>query len=104
MTITVKDKSKDLIVPPSVRRQAGIKAGDQLEFKVSRGVITIVAKPDNAADDYTPEQRRLIDARLAQARKGPYYGPFASADKAITFLAQEIKVRKAKRSKATSVR
>jgi bifunctional DNA-binding transcriptional regulator/antitoxin component of YhaV-PrlF toxin-antitoxin module len=104
MTITVKDQSRDLIVPPRVRRQAGIKPGDRLEFKASRGVITIVAKPDNAADEYTREQRRLIDARLAQARNGPYYGPFASADKTITFLAQEIKARKAKRSKATSGR
>ena len=102
MAITAKDKSGDLIVPPSVRRQAGIKAGDRLEFKVSRGVITIVAKPDSAVGDYSPEQRRVIDARLAEARKGPYYGPFASADKAISFLAQEIKARRAKQRKATS--
>ena len=60
MTITVKNET-DLVVPPSVRRKAGIKAGDQLEIKASRGVITIVTKPGSAADEYTPEQRRLID-------------------------------------------
>ena len=59
MTITVKNEA-DLVVPPSVRRKAGIKAGDQLEIKASRGVITIVTKPGSTADEYTPEQRRLI--------------------------------------------
>jgi bifunctional DNA-binding transcriptional regulator/antitoxin component of YhaV-PrlF toxin-antitoxin module len=33
----------ELVVPPSVRRLAGIKAGDQLEFTASEGVITIKA-------------------------------------------------------------
>ena len=44
MTIILKEKA-DLVVPPSVRRLAGIKAGDRLEFKTARGMITIVAKP-----------------------------------------------------------
>jgi bifunctional DNA-binding transcriptional regulator/antitoxin component of YhaV-PrlF toxin-antitoxin module len=52
-------------VPQSVRRGAGIKAGDRLEFKVSGGIIKHhceVAKlpsvrvPEN--DEYTPAQRR----------------------------------------------
>ena len=33
----------ELVVPPSVRRLAGIKAGDRLEFTASQGVITIKA-------------------------------------------------------------
>jgi hypothetical protein len=37
-------------------------------------------------DEYTPAQRRAIDTRLAAARKGPYYGPFDTADEAINFL------------------
>jgi bifunctional DNA-binding transcriptional regulator/antitoxin component of YhaV-PrlF toxin-antitoxin module len=41
MIITVKDKM-DLVVPPSVQREAGIRAGDRLEFKVSGGVINII--------------------------------------------------------------
>jgi AbrB family looped-hinge helix DNA binding protein len=40
MSITVKNKA-NLIVPESVRRQAGIKAGDRVEFKVSSRTITI---------------------------------------------------------------
>jgi bifunctional DNA-binding transcriptional regulator/antitoxin component of YhaV-PrlF toxin-antitoxin module len=34
MTVVVKDK-KQLVVPPSVSRRAGITAGDRLEFTVS---------------------------------------------------------------------
>ena len=26
-------------------------------------------------DEYTPEQRRMIGARLDEAEKGPFYGP-----------------------------
>jgi hypothetical protein len=39
-----------------------------------------------ADDDYTPEQRRLIDARLSEAEKGPFYGPFQDGDEIVTFL------------------
>jgi AbrB family looped-hinge helix DNA binding protein len=87
MTITVSNK-KELVVPQSVRRQAGIKSGDRLEFKVSGGIINIIPQPP-LADDYTPTQRKIIDARLAEARKGPYHGPFDNADDAIKFLKQE---------------
>ncbi|MDP8982441.1 MAG: AbrB/MazE/SpoVT family DNA-binding domain-containing protein [Acidobacteriota bacterium] len=95
MTITVKNET-DLVVPPSVRRKAGIKAGDRLEIKASRGVITIVTKPDSAAQEYTPEQRRVIDRGIAQGledvRKGRVYGPF-SAPEAARFLRAELKAR-----------
>ena len=102
MTITVK-RNTALIVPPSVRRKAGIKAGDRVEFKVSGGLITIVPKLPAADDEYTPEQRRIIDARLAKAdddiKHGRVYGPFNTADEAIKFLRKEIKARKAKQRK-----
>ena len=67
MTVTVKDQDTDLVVPPSVRRRAGIKAGDRLEFKVSGGIINIIPKLPSAADEYTATQRRIIDAELAEA-------------------------------------
>ena len=98
MTITVNERA-DLVVPASVRRRAGIRAGDRLEFKVSRGIIAIISRPDSGEDEYTPRQRRLIDRRLARARKGPYHGPFSTAGEAIAFLNAEIKARTAKRRK-----
>jgi bifunctional DNA-binding transcriptional regulator/antitoxin component of YhaV-PrlF toxin-antitoxin module len=100
MTITIKNKTP-LVIPDAVRRQAGLKNGDQIEFKVSGGVINIIPKLPSADDEYTPEQRRVIDARLAEARKGPYYGPFETADEAVKFLNNEIRKRKATKPKTT---
>ena len=94
MTVTVKRRDQ-LVVPPSVQRRARIKVGDRLEFRVSGGMIMIMPELPNADNEYTPEQRRVIDARLAEARKGPYYGPFDTADEAVKFLRKEIRTRKA---------
>ena len=98
MTVTVKNKT-NLVVPVNVRRRAGIKAGDRLEFKVSGGIISIIPKLPSADDEYTPAQRRVIDAQLEEAAKGPYYGPFETAQAAIKFLHQEIRKRKSSKSK-----
>ena len=38
------------------------------------------------ADECTPEQRRFIDARLAKAEKGPFYGPFKNGAEVSAFL------------------
>jgi len=73
MTVTAKHTNQ-LIVPPSVQRRARIKNGDQVEYKVSGGLITIIPKLPLADDEYTPEQRRRVDAQLAEGvediRKG----------------------------------
>ena len=64
MTIVVKERDP-LVVPLNIRRRAGIKAGDRLEFKAARGVITIVSR-SRITDEETPEQRKIIDAQLAE--------------------------------------
>jgi hypothetical protein len=68
---------------------AGLKIGDNLEFKVSGGVITILPKP-TADDAYTPAQRRVIDHGIAKGlediKKGRIHGPFETADEAIAHL------------------
>jgi predicted transcriptional regulator len=61
MTITVKSEA-ELVVPSSVQRQAGIKKGDRLKFKVSPRSITITAVP---SPTYKPTK-----AELAAIRKG----------------------------------
>jgi bifunctional DNA-binding transcriptional regulator/antitoxin component of YhaV-PrlF toxin-antitoxin module len=93
MGVVASTKS-ELVVPRSVQRRAGLKSGQKVEFKVSGGVIHIVPKLPVADDEYTPAQRRIIDARLRQARKGPYYGPFATVDEAIAFVRKEVRKRK----------
>jgi AbrB family looped-hinge helix DNA binding protein len=95
MTVTVKKNTVDLVVPSRVRRQAGIKTGDRLEFKVSGGIISIIPKLPSADDEYAPAQRRSIDAQLAEAKKSPSHGPFDSPEAALAYLNREIRKRKA---------
>lgn len=92
---TVERGSAGLVVPQAVRRKAGIKEGDVLEFKVSGGIINIIPKLPSADDEYTPAQRRAVDAQLAETAKNPKHGPFDSADDAIRFLNREIRARRA---------
>jgi bifunctional DNA-binding transcriptional regulator/antitoxin component of YhaV-PrlF toxin-antitoxin module len=91
MTATVKNKV-GLTVPPAVQHRAGFKSGDVVEFKVSGGIITILPKLPTA-DEYTPEQRRRIDAQLDQAEKGPFYGPFNTAEEMIAHMKGQLKKR-----------
>jgi len=101
MTVTVKNDAIGLVVPASVQRRAGMRPGDRLEFKVAGGIINIIPKLPSADDEYTPAQRRVLDAQLREAAKGPYYGPFETADAAIKFLRNEIRTRKTGKSKTT---
>jgi bifunctional DNA-binding transcriptional regulator/antitoxin component of YhaV-PrlF toxin-antitoxin module len=104
MTITVKDNKTPLVVPAAVRRKAGFKRGQEIEFKASGGVIVIVSKLPNADDEYTPAQRRAIDARLAKAdedvKAGRVYGPFDSAEEMAASI--EANIRKARAAKRTA--
>lgn len=83
MTTVVKPRLP-IVIPRSVQRLAGIKTGDQLEFRVAGSTILILPKLAN--DDYTPAQRRAIDARLAEADKGPFHGPFENMDQLTAYL------------------
>jgi bifunctional DNA-binding transcriptional regulator/antitoxin component of YhaV-PrlF toxin-antitoxin module len=98
---TIVKKKGPIVVPESLLRRAGIKAGDRLEFRLSGGIINIIPKLPSAEDEYTPAQRRVIDAQLREAAKGPNYGPFDTADAAIKFLNQRIRKRKAGKTKIT---
>jgi AbrB family looped-hinge helix DNA binding protein len=94
---TVVKKKTPIVVPESLRRRAGIKPGDRLEFKVSGGTINIIAQGPYAEDEYTPAQRRKILAEIAEAQKGPYYGPFDTADEMIASIKAELKKRAPKK-------
>jgi len=93
--ITVKDDAVGLVVPLSVRRRAGIKAGDQLEFQVSRRRITILAKPRAGRDEYTQRERRAMEREMAKGlediRKGRTCGPFNTAEEMAAALEAYIK-------------
>lgn len=93
------------MVPPAVRRKAGHRNGEDLEFRVSGGVITILPKPPATDDEYTPAERRAIDRGIAQSekeyREGKNAGPFATAEEFLADLHREsasLDARKRKRS------
>jgi antitoxin component of MazEF toxin-antitoxin module len=106
MTVIVKNRTS-LAVPPQLQRQAGFKPGDRVEFRVSGGVINIIPELPSADDEYTPKQRRVIDAQLAEGmadiQAGRTAGPFNTADEMIAHMKAELKKRaaakKSKRSK-----
>jgi AbrB family looped-hinge helix DNA binding protein len=104
MTVTLKPQA-EIMVPKSIRRKAGYRPGDQLEFKVSGRTITIVPKLPAADDEYTPRQRRVIDARLAKAEEdikaGRVHGPFKAKEAAVFVerLAKERAVKKPTRAR-----
>jgi len=83
------------VVPSAVRRRAGFKSGEEIEFRASGGVITITPKLPDADDEYTPRQRRIIDARLRKAdediKAGRVYGPFKTSEELAASVEAEIK-------------
>lgn len=103
MTVTLKPKS-EITVPKSIRRKAGIKAGDRFEFSVSGRVTTILPKPPITDDEYTPAQRRSVDRAIAEGlddiKHGRLEGPFSSHREFIDSLhaeASKLSKKKVKR-------
>ncbi len=98
MTLAVRNKPP-LVVPAAALRRAGFKRGEELEVRASSGVITILPKLSTADDEYTPEQRRFIDARLAEGladiKAGRTYGPFNTADEMIAHMKAQLKRKRA---------
>jgi hypothetical protein len=88
-----------LVLRRATRRKAGFKGGGEPEPKAGSRVITTSRKIPVVGDDYTPAQRQIIDARLTEARKGPYHGPFQTPEEAIRFIGKEVRNRKPIKSK-----
>ena len=60
MTVTLKPKT-ELTVPESIRRKAGYRPGDRVEFRVSGRTITIVPKP---TPDEIDDNREIRDPKI----------------------------------------
>lgn len=97
MGALVKVQHKGQVTIPSrLRHQAGIAAGDLVEASFQRGKIVLTPKLidrsrfPTADDEYTPAQRRVIDARLAEStediKKGRVHGPFETHEEMSEFL------------------
>jgi len=107
MTVAIKNNNKTpLVVPPAIRRRARFKSGQELEFRVSGGVITIHPKLPTADNEYAPAQRRAIYAQLAEGladiRVGRVRGPFSTHKEFIDSLHKEAKRLSGKKTKPRS--
>jgi AbrB family looped-hinge helix DNA binding protein len=111
MSSTARIQHKGQVtIPTRVREQAGLNKGDVVEFSYQRGKIVITPKViidrsqfSTADDEYTPAQRRIIDARLDKADKdikaGRTRGPF-TAKQAVAYIERlATKGRRTKTSK-----
>jgi bifunctional DNA-binding transcriptional regulator/antitoxin component of YhaV-PrlF toxin-antitoxin module len=105
--IKIQDKGQ-LRIPNRIRSKAGLMKGDLVEAAFERGKIVLTpnavidrSKFPNADDEYTPAQRRVIDARLKKSLeevgRGHTAGPFNTAEEMIASLEREL--RKASRKK-----
>lgn len=115
MNPTAKIQHKGQVtIPTRLRNQAGLSKGDLVEFSLQRGKIVITPKVvtdrsqfPNADDEYTPAQRKIIDARLAEGladiKAGRTFGPFNSAGEMIAHMKAQLKkgaaAKKSKRSR-----
>jgi AbrB family looped-hinge helix DNA binding protein len=59
MTVIIKPRT-EITVPKSIRRQAGIKPGDRVEFSVADGVINI--RPKLSLDE-AQDEREIRDPK-----------------------------------------
>jgi bifunctional DNA-binding transcriptional regulator/antitoxin component of YhaV-PrlF toxin-antitoxin module len=71
MAVRIKEKAP-LTIPDAVRRRAGIKPGDEVEFKPFRGGVTVLTKrlSTQAAERLTPEDATKLRHAMKQARQG----------------------------------
>jgi len=76
-----------MTIPRRVRSAVGLADGDFVEVKavgkrivITPQVVIDRAKFPSADDEYTPAQRRIVDARLKKSdediKHGRVYGPF----------------------------
>ncbi len=107
MTTLVKIHRKgQMTLPSRLRAAIGIDEGDLVEASVQRGKIVLTpklvidrSKFPTAGGEYTPAQRRVIDARLAESEKdlknGRTFGPFNTADEMIASMKEQLRKRAA---------
>jgi AbrB family looped-hinge helix DNA binding protein len=103
--VRVKNKYQ-VVIPKRVRNEVGgVEVGDVFEATAKNG--TIVLKPKVIVvvdrDEYTPGERRRVDAQLAKSmaehEQGRSYGPFKTHKEMLEFLRERAKPRsKAKNS------
>ena len=96
MTTILKMAGKGQVTIPSrLRAEIGITGRGLLKASARRGSILLTPVVDDS--EYTPQQRRMIDARLALSaediKAGRTYGPFDSVREMVASMKRELKAR-----------
>lgn len=99
MSTLVKVHPKgQMTIPRRVRSAVGLIDGDLVEVRAVGKRIIITpqlvierSKFPTADDEYTPEQRRIINARLDKAEKGPFYGSFKNGAEVAALLKGKVR-------------
>jgi ABC-type taurine transport system substrate-binding protein len=112
MSLIKIEENGQLTLPPALLSRLGLATGALVEARVHAAsiVLTPQAAIDPSAcptadDEYTPRQRRVVDARLiesaADVKEKRTFGPFDTAQEAIAsmkvHLRQEAATKKVKR-------
>jgi AbrB family looped-hinge helix DNA binding protein len=88
-TIVRVQRKGQVTIPMRLRAQLGLVDGDVVEARAHRGKIVLTPK-SVVHRQYTPAQRRAIDARLAEGladiEAGRTFGPFNSAEEMIAHM------------------
>jgi AbrB family looped-hinge helix DNA binding protein len=112
MTTLVKIHRKgQMTLPTKLRSLAGISEGDLVEAAFQRGKIVLTPKLvidrsrfPTADEEYTPAQRRIIDARLAKSdediKHDRTYGPFNTAEEMAASIEANIRKLRAAKKRA----
>jgi AbrB family looped-hinge helix DNA binding protein len=98
MTVTLKPKT-EITVPKSIRRKAGMKPGDQVEFSVSGGVINITPK---LSPDELQDEREIRDPKVRATIRQGYEEFLAGKTRPMAEFLADRNARSAKRPRRRS--
>lgn len=90
----VKVRKGQVTIPTRIRTRLGIADGDVLDMKVRSNCVVLTRKAvDDTEDELTSEQRKIIDAQLAEGledvRMGRVFGPFDTAEALVASMRRE---------------
>jgi hypothetical protein len=95
-----------MTIPRTVRSAVGLVEGDLVDVRAIGNKIVITpqlvidrSRFSTADNEYTPAQRRAIDASLAESEKGPYHGPFKSGAEISAFMKKRLRSARPTKSK-----
>ena len=96
---------RQVVIPRDILETLNIREGDFVAFTEQPNGVLIKPKRIVDRDEHTPEQRRVIDAQLAEGladiKAGRVHGPFATHKEFIESLhraARKLSGKKVKRS------